>query len=153
MQTPSLLEDFPILISQNVIWGEMDVFQHVNNVTYFRYFENVRMALFIATEICDEKGAVVGDIGPILGETSCRFKAPLTYPDRIIIGARIDDVGEDRFNIHQVIYSTALNRIAAEGKALIVSYDYGALKKAKLPERWLHNFEKHRRQSAPKAMP
>ena len=26
-----------------VAWGEQDAFGHLNNVVYFRYFENVRM--------------------------------------------------------------------------------------------------------------
>src|SRR4029077_12717598 len=38
-----LLSGFPVVVRQNVIWGEMDAYNHVNNVVYFRYFENARL--------------------------------------------------------------------------------------------------------------
>jgi acyl-CoA thioester hydrolase len=33
-----LLAGYPIIYETDVAWGEMDAFQHVNNVYYFRYF-------------------------------------------------------------------------------------------------------------------
>ena len=42
---------FPFPIRQQVLWGEMDVFQHINNVAYFRYFETGRVE-FLTTQIC-----------------------------------------------------------------------------------------------------
>ena len=42
-KTHDLLAGFPVIVEQNVIWGEMDAYQHVNNVVYFRYFENARL--------------------------------------------------------------------------------------------------------------
>ena len=38
-----LLASFPVVFEQVVDWGDMDGFAHVNNVVYFRYFENVRI--------------------------------------------------------------------------------------------------------------
>jgi Thioesterase-like superfamily len=38
-----LFRDFPGIVTQAVLWGEMDSYQHVNNVAYFRYFENGRL--------------------------------------------------------------------------------------------------------------
>ena len=43
-----VLEGYQVTIDVNVAWGEMDAFEHVNNVVYFRYFESVRMAYFEA---------------------------------------------------------------------------------------------------------
>ena len=44
----SLLKTFPIIVNYPVIWGDMDSFQHVNNVIYFRYFETARIQYFEA---------------------------------------------------------------------------------------------------------
>ena len=41
-----LLTDYPIVITQEVIWADMDAYRHVNNAVYFRYFESARMAYF-----------------------------------------------------------------------------------------------------------
>jgi len=35
----ALLKTFPVVATIPVKWGDMDAFQHVNNVIYFRYFE------------------------------------------------------------------------------------------------------------------
>ena len=40
-----LEEQYPVVISQDVIWGDMDAFGHVNNTVYFRYFEDAHYLL------------------------------------------------------------------------------------------------------------
>ena len=86
-----MLEGYPVVVRQAVVWGEMDAYRHVNNTVYFRYFENARLEYFRRLrwfEYEDETG-----IGPILAATQARFRRPLTYPDTISIGARITDIG------------------------------------------------------------
>ena len=42
----SLLAGYPVIVDLPVAWGEMDFYRHVNNVVYFRYFENARLEYF-----------------------------------------------------------------------------------------------------------
>ncbi|HEX6923907.1 MAG TPA: thioesterase family protein [Longimicrobiaceae bacterium] len=125
----ALLEGFPVRVEVPVAWGEMDAFGHVNNVVYFRYFENARIELLRKIGFVDATG-----IGPILASTHCRFRRPLTYPDRLLVGVRITEVGEDRFTIEYRLVSEKLGTIAAEGGGVVVSYDYRTAKKAAIPE-------------------
>ena len=122
-----LLPGFPVIIEITVAWGEMDAFQHVNNVAYFRYFESARIAYF------DRLGAMSemerSGCGPILAETRCRFRAPLQYPDRLAVGARVTEVSDNRFTMEYAVASTKAGRIAAEGDGIIVWYDYRARQK------------------------
>ena len=127
-----LLEDYPTIIEIPVAWGEMDAFGHVNNVVYLRYFESARIAYFEALGTM-ETMATTG-IGPILAETRCRFKLPLTYPDTVAVGARVAELAADRFLMHYRVVSHRHGRLAAEGDGRIVSYDYNAKTKAALPE-------------------
>jgi acyl-CoA thioester hydrolase len=99
---------------------------------YFRYFESARLAYF--ERIGYVKWMKDHGVGPILASTSCRFRRPLTYPDTIIVGARVTNIGDDRFTMGYRIYSTKLNDIAAEGEGLVVNYDYTNNCKASLPE-------------------
>ena len=71
-------------------------------------------------------------MGPILAETSCKYKVPLTFPDNIKITARIlpDSLTEYGFLMEHVVYSEKLQRIAAEGISRIVCYDYKSKQKA-----------------------
>jgi acyl-CoA thioester hydrolase len=127
-----LLESFPVVITFPIAWGEMDAFQHVNNVVYFRYFESARIAYFERLEFMELMQAT--GVGPILASTQCRFKIPLTYPDTLDVGARISDIGDDRFVMRYAVASRRFQKIAAEGEGLIVAFDYRENKKAALPE-------------------
>lgn len=118
-----------------VAWGDMDAFGHVNNAQYFKYFENARIAWFEARGVMAD-GLVVGDIGPILGATSCRFKAPVAFPDTLTVEVTVDEIGDDRFTHRYSILSESLGREVAAGDALIVSYDYANGRKAPLPNAW-----------------
>jgi acyl-CoA thioester hydrolase len=127
-----LVAGYPVVIYQAVVWGEMDAYRHVNNVVYFRYFENVRLEYFRRLDwfaFEQEHG-----IGPILAATHARFRKPLTYPDTIAITARVESVGEDRFILKHRIVSQRLQAVATEGEGTVVSFHYGRNHKVALPE-------------------
>ncbi len=125
------LKDFPVIIELPVVWGEMDAFQHVNNVVYFRYFESVRIAYCNKVKLWDIMERT--GIGPILAYTQCRFRIPLTYPDVVSVGARVSEVGKDRFMMKTALISHRLSKVAAEGEDVLVTYDYKAKRKVPLP--------------------
>ena len=125
------LEEYPVRVEIPVAWGEMDSLGHVNNIVYFRYFETARMEYFGrigVMEVMKETG-----VGPILGSTECRFRRPLQYPDTVTVGVRATEVGEDRFMTLYRVVSHQQQRVVAEGKGSIVTYDYSAGVKAALP--------------------
>jgi len=127
-----LLKGYPVVIEIPIAWGEMDSFQHVNNIVYFRYFESIRMAYFGKLDVwtfMEETG-----IGPILSSTKCRFRIPLTYPDMISGGGRVTRLEADRYVMEYKLISHEHRKVAAEGEGLIVSYDYREKRKAPLPE-------------------
>lgn len=136
-----LLSDYPVVATFPIAWGDMDAFQHVNNTRYFRYFENARIAYFDEAGISGVSGMPSGT-GPILASTSCKFIAPLSFPDTIGVGARVVDIGEDRFTVEHAVASDKLGRIAAVGEARIVSFDYAAQTKAPVPDHWREAIER-----------
>ena len=123
------LQGWPFILECDVRWGDMDAYAHVNNTVYFRYFEDVRIQLLTATKLDRSDGP----IGGILADTRCRFKAPVTFPDRVRVGGAVSEIRDDRFRMAYRLVSTRLGRVAAEGDGLIVGYDYDKLAKAPLP--------------------
>jgi acyl-CoA thioester hydrolase len=126
------LAGFPVVVEIDVAWGEMDAYQHVNNVVYFRYFENARLPWldkigWMRTR--EERG-----LGPIIASTSARYRRPLSYPDRIAVGVRVKEMHFDRVTIEYRLVSAKWNAIAADGEAVVVSYDYAGNKKCPVPE-------------------
>jgi acyl-CoA thioester hydrolase len=125
------LVGFPIVVRLPVHWGEMDAYGHVNNTVFFRYFETARIAFL---DRCGFLAAYDRDrIGAILHSTECRFRLPLFHPDEVLVGARTLDVGDDRFTMGYRIVSVAQDGTAADGSGIVVSYDYAANRKVRLP--------------------
>jgi acyl-CoA thioester hydrolase len=128
-----LVRTFPVIVTQAVLWGEMDYYRHVNNVAYFRYFENGRLEYVRRAGWVEIEQAT--GIGPILASTQARFRRALTYPDTIHIGTRLLEMKDDRFTVEHKIVSEAMDDVATEGQGLIVAYHYASNKKMPLPEK------------------
>ncbi|MBL8203306.1 MAG: acyl-CoA thioesterase [Blastocatellia bacterium] len=140
-----LLKGFPVVVELPVVWGEMDARQHVNNAVYFRYFESARTVYFEKLGVWK----MIGDtgIGVILASINCRFRIPLTFPDRISVGVRVVNIQEDRFTVEHRIVSHHHQKIAAEGDGLLVAYDYNQLKKTLLPDAFRQRIQELERTS------
>jgi acyl-CoA thioester hydrolase len=126
------LADFRVVIDQPVDWGDMDAFGHVNNVVYFRYFENARVEYFRRIgwwEYLTETG-----VGPLVASTQARFRRPVKYPDTLRAGAKVVTFGTDRFTIRHVLTSRATGEMVTEGDAVVVTIDYRANAKVPVPE-------------------
>lgn len=128
-----LLAGYPINVRLPVQWGEMDAYGHLNNAVFFRYFESARIRYL---EACGFIASYDEDkIGAILHSTSCRFRLPLFYPDTAVVGTRADSVEADRFSMSYKVVSLAREAVVAEGAAIVVSYDYVARVKVRIPDR------------------
>eukprot|EP01013_Petalomonas_cantuscygni_P004666 TRINITY_DN15063_c0_g1_i1.p1 TRINITY_DN15063_c0_g1~~TRINITY_DN15063_c0_g1_i1.p1 ORF type:complete len:180 (-),score=7.66 TRINITY_DN15063_c0_g1_i1:217-756(-) len=141
-----VISEYPITCEMSVLWGDMDSFMHVNNVIYFRWFEQARMELFakladrahmIDSSFDPKSFLSATSVGPILHSTSARYRIPLTHPDEVIAGAAVpaDHVKTDRFLLKFAVHSRQHNKIACTGEGLIVTVNYQAGGKvAPLPE-------------------
>ena len=127
-----ILKDFTVVEEMPIRWGDMDARGHVNNTIYYRFFESSRIALFRFLNIYEEPTKV--RIGPILSYQSCYYKTPLIYPDTIYVGAKITKIEGSKIIIKHILISEKLNRIAAEGEAHIIWYDYENKQKANISD-------------------
>jgi acyl-CoA thioester hydrolase len=123
-----LLSDYTVVEEIAVRWADMDARGHVNNAIYYRYFEISRIALYQSLDIYEEPTQVRR--GPILSFQSCYYKAPLTYPDIVYVGAKISSIEGSKIILKHALVSKKLNRKAAEGESHVVWYDYEMQKKA-----------------------
>lgn len=125
------LADCPCVIEQVVAWADMDSFRHVNNVVYFRYFENSRVEYFRRLDwwaYMEETG-----IGPIVAATQARFRRPVQYPDTLRCGTKLLELGTDRFRLQHRLVSTTTGELVTEGDATVVVFDYRNNTKTPLP--------------------
>jgi acyl-CoA thioester hydrolase len=127
----SLLAKYPITITLPVFWGDQDVFGHVNNNAYFRWFESARIALSQRIGLIDlfrsEK------IGPILASVSCDYRRQITFPDTIHAAIRVTRIGRTSIGLEHAIVSQSQQAVAAEGNSTIVVFDFRANKPHPVP--------------------
>lgn len=121
----------------------MDSFQHINNVQYLKFQENARLKFFdeflkeINPNEFDIKKFDEGTgIGPILSNSYCNFKFPLTFPDKILVGATIKsgDMTSDRYKLTHAIWSLKHQRLVSEGYGTVVCYDFEHSRVQHFPE-------------------
>lgn len=123
-----MLSDYPVVTDVVVRWGDMDKLGHVNNIIYLQYFEIVRIEYLMRLGM-PAPGPEWREHGGIIKSVSCRFLAPVTYPDTLSVGARITHLGDDRAIMDHVAVSRQTGQVAATGDAVIVGYDYVNLRK------------------------
>lgn len=131
----NMLKDYPVTTEIPVAWGEMDALNHVNNVVYFRYFETARIDYF--NKVALMEGMTQTGVGPVLSETTCRYKLPVTFPDTLYVGSRISEIKADRFIMTYEIVSKKLGRITTFGSAEVVMFDFNTNKKTRLSQHLL----------------
>lgn len=119
------LNDFKIIHTQKIVWGDMDSMNHVNNTKYFYYCETARIE-FVRMLFPNFGSQPLGEMksGLALAETSCRFKVPVTYPDSLLIGTAVTKVEENQFFVKHVLFSEKMNLISAEAEARMVHFDF-----------------------------
>ncbi|MEJ2764703.1 thioesterase family protein [Photobacterium sp. MCCC 1A19761] len=134
-----LLQGYPVVTEIPVAWGEMDAFSHVNNVVYFRYFETARIDYFRDIDLMEEMKQT--GIGPVLGETQCRYKLPVTFPDTLYVGSRVSSLQADRFTMEYAIVSQKLGAVATTGSATVVMFNFKTNKKATMTPELISRIE------------
>ncbi len=126
------IDQYPIYFEQQVQWGEMDAFQHVNNSVYFKYFENARIKFM---ENIDILNIMEGDrIGPILAKVEANFRIPLTYPGTIRTYFRVKSIGNTSFVVEHLVWSMDHKAVACVGDGICVMMDYSTNQKVLIPD-------------------
>src|SRR5579872_3757764 len=71
-------------------WMDNDVFQHVNNVNYFSYFDTAVTYYEMTEKVV---GLLEGPIHCVVAEVACRYHSSLAFPDRVAVGVRVTHIG------------------------------------------------------------
>jgi len=113
-------------------WGDMDAMGHVNNVVYFRYMEETRMAWFYKLGMAGS-----GETrGPVIINASCTFLKQLVYPANLEVTLYAGKLGRSSFETWvEMRPSYDPGRVYAQGQAKVVWVDFAKEKSVELPDR------------------
>lgn len=147
----ALLEDYPVITPCPVSWGHMDAFQHVNNIRFFRYFENARIEYGIRVGMTEDMQSL--GIGPILAHTECKYIRPLFFPDTALTGVRMAAMQDSEMLMEYKIVSERRNEVVAVGTSLGVFYHYREQTRVNLPEKLVTRVDALEGRTVPRQIP
>ncbi|MCY1077426.1 acyl-CoA thioesterase [Archangium lansingense] len=113
-------------------WMDNDVYGHINNVTYYSYFDTV------ANHYLIHEGGLDIVNSPVIGlvvESRCTYRAPLAYPDRLRAGLRVDKLGNRSVTYGIGIFKEGEEQAAAHGYFVHVFVERQSRKAVAIPER------------------
>lgn len=116
-------------------FGDVDMARHVHNAVYLHWFEAARMALlqqFIAPDHDWRKE------GLILARNEVDYRMPVHLTDRIEAEAWCGTIGNKSFDLVYAIHRIGGEKpgICAEGRSVMVCFDYKENKSIALLSRW-----------------
>lgn len=82
--------NYPYFLAIPTRWRDNDLYQHVNNVVYYAFFDTVIGHYLMTVGQLDYRAdSVVG----FAVETQCQFLQPLAFPDVVDAGLRVGKIG------------------------------------------------------------
>jgi acyl-CoA thioester hydrolase len=111
-------------------WMDNDVYGHVNNVTYYSYFDTAVNAYLIEKGVLDIHGG--GTIGLVV-ETGCRYFASVAFPDTLEAGIKVAHLGNSSVRYEVGIFREGADSAAAAGHFIHVYVDRDSRRPVTLP--------------------
>ena len=124
-------EEYKLELQLRIDWSDLDMYKHVNNISFMRYMQSGRVNFWEASGIYEMYEN--SNMGTMLVSTHCDFKRSLYYPGNVIVKTKLDFIKNSSFGLKHLILDEA-NEICAEGKDVVVCYDFEKDKTFRIPE-------------------
>ena len=112
-------------------WMDNDVYGHVNNVTYYSYFDTVVNGYLIERDALDIAASPV--IGLVV-ETRCNYFAPIAFPVTVTAGLRVAHRGTSSVRYEIGIFRGDDDTASAQGHFVHVYVDRASGRPVALPD-------------------
>jgi acyl-CoA thioester hydrolase len=130
-QPPSLRAHYKHFHTIQTRWMDNDLYGHVNNVTYYSYFDTVVNRYLIGPGGLDiQNGAIIG----YAVETMCRFHRPFAYPQDIDAGLRVGKLGGSSVRYELALFGRGEDKARADGHFVHVFVDRATQRPAPMPQ-------------------
>ena len=123
--------DYKVFYPISTRWSDNDIYGHVNNVTYYSYFDTAANRYLIEEGGLDIEG---GEIVGFVVNSGCAYHAPVAYPERIEVGLRVDRLGNSSVQYGIAIFREGEDQAAAHGHFVHVFVDRAADHSVPIPE-------------------
>ena len=123
-------QDYFVFQTITTRWMDNDIYGHVNNVTYYSYFDTAVNLYLI------EEGGLDIHQAPVVGfvvDSRCSYRSPIAYPDRIEAALRVDRLGNSSVQYGIGIFREGESQACAYGHFIHVFVDRSSNKPTPIP--------------------
>lgn len=113
-------------------WHDNDLYGHVNNVTYYGFFDTAVNTYLIERGGLDiHEGEVVG----FVVSSSCDYFASVSFPERIEVGLRVGKLGNSSVQYELAVFKAGEEEACAAGRFVHVFVDRANNRPVSIPAR------------------
>lgn len=113
-------------------WMDNDSYRHMNNTTYYSFFDTIVNQYLIENDVLDiEKSPVIG----LVAETTCRYFKSIGFPSRINVGLRAGHLGNSSVRYEIGLFKDDEDEASAQGHFVHVYVDRESGRPVPLPEK------------------
>ncbi|ENW20039.1 acyl-CoA thioesterase [Acinetobacter haemolyticus] len=124
-------EQFKFFFNIQTRWADNDIYGHVNNVTYYSYFDTAANSLLIQKTGFDIHNSEI--IGLVV-DSACSFLQELSFPEIIEVGVAIGKIGNSSLRYELAIFKQHQILAAAQGHFVHVFVDRENRKSTAIPQ-------------------
>ncbi len=131
---PQHRNDYKVFLPIQTRWMDNDVYGHVNNVTYYSYFDTAVNHYLVQQGVLDfQKGETIG----LVVETGCQYFASVAFPDALEAGVRVAHIGRSSVRYEVGIFKQGDTHTSAAGHFIHVYVGMQDRRPKPLPPEWL----------------
>jgi acyl-CoA thioester hydrolase len=112
---------FHVTVPIEVRFSDLDALGHVNNATYFTYFEIARIG-YLRT--VSGRRVVLGDIALVIVDAACHFISPALLDEILHVDVRVSHMRRSSFAFEYRIRDSIDDRLIVEGRTVQTAFDH-----------------------------
>lgn len=131
MTAPAQRGHYRVFYPITTRWMDNDIYGHINNVTYYSYFDSAANRFLI-----EDCGLDIHD-GEIIGfvvSSGCEYVSPVAYPDALEAGLSIEKLGNSSVRYNIGIFKKGSETASAHGYFVHVFVTRDQNKATPIPE-------------------
>ncbi len=124
--------DYACFLPITTRWMDNDLYGHVNNVTYYSWFDSAVNRYLIEVGGLDiHRGRIIG----FVVNSHCNYYRAVAYPDAIEVGIKVDRLGNSSVTYGVAIFRKGEDDPCAEGQFVHVFVQRDTKKATPIPDK------------------
>jgi acyl-CoA thioester hydrolase len=129
--TPDRRDSYRYFQTMTTRWMDNDSYRHMNNTTYYSFFDTIVNQYLIENGVLDiEKSEVIG----LVAETMCSYFKSLGFPSKVTVGLRIGRLGTSSIRYEIGLFEEQADEASAQGHFVHVYVNRETGRPVSLPE-------------------